>query len=220
MQIAFVVYDGLTALDLIGSLEVLSRLPAAEVSLVATGLTTSTTDTGALRLRPDRPVSEVPAPDVIVVPGGVEGTCRAMGDETLLSWLRQAAEHARWVTSVCTGSHVLGAAGLLEGKRATSHWLVLDELTQHGATPEAERFVIDGNVATAAGVSAGIDLALWLAADLAGEEVAQLIQLMIEYDPQPPFDAGTPAKAGAALVERGKAVLLGAARRETQDSAP
>jgi transcriptional regulator GlxA family with amidase domain len=210
MQIGFVAYDGLTALDLIGPLEVLSRVPGTDVEVVASQPGTLTSDNGALQLVASRHLAEMSDPDVIVVPGGVGGTWQAMQDAPLLSWLRSAAVGARWVTSVCTGAHVLGAAGLLAGRRATTHWAVLRELEAHGAIPTAQRVVIDGNVATAAGVSAGIDLTLWLAGELAGADVARTIQLLLEYDPQPPFDAGSPDKAGPELQEVCRRLLFGA----------
>lgn len=207
MQIAFVIYDGLTVLDLVGPLEVLARLPDAEVALVATTPGAVVSDTGAIRLSPDRLTTQMPAPDVVVVPGG-PGTLAATQDPGLTGWLQQAATGARWVTSVCSGSHVLGVAGLLAGRRATSHWATLAGLEHHGAIPVAERVVIDGNVATAAGVSAGLDLALWLAAELTDDDLAKALQLVLEYDPAPPFDTGTVAKAGPALAARARQLLL------------
>lgn len=196
MQIAIVLFDRLTALDAVGPYEVLGNLPGATVTFVATEPGPKRTDTGFLSLTADASLDEVPAPDVVLVPGG-PGQVQAEQDEALLTWLRQVDATSTWTTSVCTGSLVLGAAGLLQGKRATTYWLALEELRRHGATPVAERYVFDGKVATAAGVSSGIDLALALVARMAGDEVAQLIQLGIEYDPQPPFDAGSPATAPA-----------------------
>lgn len=207
IQIAFVAYEGLTALDLVGPLEVLTRIPDTQVELVATRPGPATTDTGALQLTAPRHVREVPTPDVIVVPGGAAGTWQAMTDTDLMSWLQQAAREARWIASVCNGAHILGAAGLLTGRRATTHWAVHQQLQTHGATPVNDRIVVDGNVVTAAGVSAGIDMGLWLAGELAGREQARLIQLLIEYDPQPPFDAGSPDKAGQALTRLARGTL-------------
>jgi transcriptional regulator GlxA family with amidase domain len=145
-------------------------------------------------------LDELPDPDVVVVPGG-PGEVAARAGEPVLEWLRDAHEHTTWTTSVCTGSLILAAAGILDGKRATSHWLALDALRELGAEPVSERVVFDGKIVTAAGVSAGIDMGLQLAAKIAGDTVAQAIQLGIEYDPQPPFDAGSPAKAPAEIVE-------------------
>jgi len=158
------------------------------------------TDSGALGLSADYSLEEVTEPDIALVPGG-EGNRPLLEDETVLSWLRQVDEHTKWTTSVCTGSLVLGAAGLLAGKRATCHWLFLDRLRDFGADPVGGRFVEDGKVITAAGVSAGIDMALHLVTREVGPEVAQAIQLGIEYDPQPPHDAGSPAKAPSEIVE-------------------
>jgi transcriptional regulator GlxA family with amidase domain len=158
------------------------------------------TDTGRLELTADAALADLPNPDIVLVPGGA-GTSGPMADERLLAWLRSAHESTTWTTSVCTGSLILAAAGLLAGKRATSHWLALQELRRLGAEPVRERVVFDGRIVTAAGVSAGIDMALTLIARSSGDEVAQAIQLMMEYDPQPPFHAGSPAKAPAAVRE-------------------
>lgn len=207
MQLAFVLYPGVTALDIVGPIEVLSRLPGAKAHVVAAEPGTMTSDTGALQLWAPQALTDVPDPDVLVVPGGAAGTIRASRDPVLIGWLQQAARKATWVTSVCTGSLVLGAAGLLDGRRATSHWAVLDRLRMHGAEPVRERFVVDGKVVTAAGVSAGIDMSLWLAAQLVGDEVADLLELLIEYDPEPPRGTGSPERAGAALTELGRAAI-------------
>jgi transcriptional regulator GlxA family with amidase domain len=144
--------------------------------------------------------ADLPRPDVIVVPGGV-GTRDLLEDEAILSWLRTAHETSTWTTSVCTGSLLLGAAGLLDGLRATTHWLELERLARFGAEPAEERVVAQGKIVTAAGVSSGIDMALWLAARIAGDDFAQAIQLLIEYDPQPPFDTGSTAKAPPEMVQ-------------------
>lgn len=200
MQIAIVVYDRLTALDAIGPYEVLSRLPGAELVFVGAATGEQRTDTGRLGLIADQTLAAVPAPDVVVVPGG-PGQTALMEDAELLAWLRAADATSTWTTSVCTGSLLLAAAGLLDGRRATSHWLAIDELARFGATAVRERVVEDGKYVTAAGVSAGIDMALTLAGRIAGEEVAQQIQLGIEYDPQPPFSAGSPQAAPPEAVE-------------------
>jgi len=200
MRIAILIFDRLTALDAVGPYAVLSRLPGAELDFVAARPGIKRTDTGRLALEADRSIAEVPSPEVIVVPGG-PGNRPLLHDEPVLSWLRSAHESSRYTTSVCTGSLVLGAAGILDGLRATSHWAYLEHLAPFGATPVSERVVEDGKVVTAAGVSSGIDMALHLAAKLAGEEIAKAIQLGIEYDPDPPFDAGSPDKAPEHLVE-------------------
>jgi transcriptional regulator GlxA family with amidase domain len=199
MQIAIPLFDRLTALDAIGPYEVLSRLPGAEVLFVAAEPGSKRTDTGALGLSADRALSEVPRPDIVVVPGG-RGTRDQPHDE-LLAWIQQAHETSRWTTSVCTGALLLGAAGILQGLRATTHWLFFDRLREFGAEPTLERVVEQGKVITAAGVSSGIDMALRLVQLIAGDEVAQAVQLSIEYDPQPPLDAGSPAKAPQPIVE-------------------
>jgi len=200
MDIAILLFDRLTALDAVGPYEVLSRLPDANLTFVATEAGPTRTDTKALALVADATLADVPHPDILLVPGG-PGQNEAEKDEAILDWLRTAHETTTWTTSVCTGSLVLGAAGLLEGKRATTYWLALDELAKYGATPTAERVVIDGKVVTAAGVSSGIDMALTLAAEVGGADLAQMLQLGIEYDPQPPFDSGSEAKAPAHIVE-------------------
>ncbi len=200
MEIAILIFDKLTALDAIGPYEVLRSVPGWEVKFVASAKGEVRTDSGALGIGADYTLDEVTDPEVVLVPGG-EGSRHVMEDEAVLSWLRSVDESAKWTTSVCTGSLVLGAAGLLKGKRATSHWLFLDQLRDFGADPVGGRFVEDGKTITAAGVSAGIDMALHLVGREAGPEVAQAVQLAIEYDPQPPFNAGSPAKAPTPIVE-------------------
>jgi putative intracellular protease/amidase len=200
VQIVIPIFDRITALDAVGPYEVLSRLPGAEVVFAAAEPGPKRTETGSLALHADRALSEVPRPQIVVVPGGF-GTRELMHDEPMLDWLRTAHETTDWTTSVCTGALLLGAAGILDGLRATTHWLALDMLHDLGAEPTAERVVEQGKVITAAGVSAGIDMALLLAEHVAGTRVAQAIQLGIEYDPEPPFDAGSPEKAPAEVVE-------------------
>ncbi|SDC91533.1 DJ-1/PfpI family protein [Streptomyces prasinopilosus] len=201
MQIAIVLFDRFTALDAIGPYEMLCRIPGADTVFVARRPGPVRNDRGDLALVADRAFEEVPAPDVVVVPGG-PGQSARMDDEALLGWLRTASATSTWTTSVCTGSLLLAAAGLLEGRRATSHWLALDSLAALGAEPTGERVVTDGKFITAAGVSAGIDMGLTLVGRIAGDEHAQLVQLGTEYDPRPPYDAGSPRKAPAALVDR------------------
>jgi transcriptional regulator GlxA family with amidase domain len=200
MQIAILIFDKLTALDAIGPYEVLRSVPGWEVKFVGPEKGQVRTDSGALGLSVDYALDEVTAADIVLVPGG-DGNRPLLTDEAVLSWLRQIDAGSKWTTSVCTGSLVLGAAGLLEGKRATSHWRFLEQLGEFGADPVGGRFVEDGKIVTAAGVSAGIDMALHLVGQEVGPEVAQAIQLGIEYDPQPPFDAGSPQKAPTPIVE-------------------
>ncbi|GHG85307.1 DJ-1/PfpI family protein [Streptomyces lanatus] len=200
MQIAMVLYDRFTALDIIGPYEALSRLPDAQVDFIAETAGPVRADTGFLAIMADKSLADVPHPDILVVPGG-PGTLDQIENETLLEWLRTADTTSTWTTSVCTGSLLLAAAGLLEGRRATTHWLTLDFLAQYGAESTGERVVPDGKYITAAGVSSGIDMGLTLVGKIAGDEHAQAVQLLTEYDPQPPYDAGSPQKAPAHLVE-------------------
>jgi transcriptional regulator GlxA family with amidase domain len=199
VQIAILLFDQLAVQDAIGPFEVMRCVPSWEVSFVGSQPGEVRAE-GGLGLTVDRTLEQVGEPDLVLVPGG-RGSDRLLDDETVLSWLREVDKQTRWTTSVCTGSLVLGAAGLLEGKRATSNWLFLDHLRKYGADPVGGRFVEDGKIVTAAGVTAGIDMALHLVGREAGPEVAQAIQLGIEYDPDPPFDSGSPEKASAAIVE-------------------
>ncbi|MEQ9641360.1 MAG: DJ-1/PfpI family protein [Alphaproteobacteria bacterium] len=202
MHIAFLLYDKMTCLDLTGPHEVLARLPGATAHRVARVAGPITTDLG-MTLYAEVALADLPAPDLLVVPGAsdIEAAC----DDATLAWLRGAHASATWTMSVCTGSLILARAGLLNGKRATTHWAAMDQLKALGAEPVAKRVVRDGNILTTAGVSAGIDGALTLTAELMGPTVAQALQLGIEYDPDPPFDAGSPAKAPPDLVERVRA---------------
>jgi transcriptional regulator GlxA family with amidase domain len=200
MKTSILIFDGITALDAIGPYEVLRSVPGWEVEFVAGSTGEKRTDSGHLGLSADHALEDVTETDMVLVPGG-KGNRPLLDDDEVLSWLRQIDRQTRWTTSVCTGSLVLGAAGLLEGKRATGHWLYLEPLRAYGADPVGGRFVEDGKIVTAAGVSAGIDMALHLVSQEAGPEVAQAVQLALEYDPQPPHDAGSPAKAPAAIVE-------------------
>ncbi|HEX3618109.1 MAG TPA: DJ-1/PfpI family protein [Solirubrobacteraceae bacterium] len=200
MDIAIPIFDRITALDAIGPYEVLSRLPGATVTFVAHEPGPKRTENGMLALTADRALSDLPEPDVIVVPGG-SGTRPLVNDAQMLDWLRHAHEHSTWTASVCTGSLLLAAAGILNGLKATTHWLQYDLLRPYGVTPVDERIVREGKIITAAGVSAGIDMALLLAAEIAGPEIAQGIQLGIEYDPQPPFKGGSVRNAPPEIVE-------------------
>jgi transcriptional regulator GlxA family with amidase domain len=199
MRIAILLFPRLTALDAVGPYEVLSRMPGAEVVFVAREPGLQRTDAG-LALVADAGFADVPQADVLLVPGG-PGQVEAMHDAELLDWLRAVDGTSTWTTAVCTGSLLLGAAGLLSGRRATSHWLALEQLADLGAVAVEERVVVDGKVVTAAGVSAGIDMALLLAGLITDDTVAQAIQLSIEYDPQPPYDAGSTRTAPPEVVE-------------------
>ncbi|MBW1843853.1 MAG: DJ-1/PfpI family protein [Deltaproteobacteria bacterium] len=202
MQIAFLIYEGLTALDIVGPYEVLSQIPGADVRFVAKRPGSIKVDSGAFSIGTDHQLADVPRPEVFVVPGGVAGTFAAAKDPEILNWVREAHAHSRYSTSVCTGSLILGAAGLLKDTNATTHWAAKTLLEQTGATYMEERIVVADKIITAAGVSAGIDMALYLMAELVGPDLAKVAQLSIEYDPDPPFDAGSPAKAGNAIVQR------------------
>jgi len=195
---ALLLFPELTQLDLTGPYEVFCRCPEARVELLWKDRVPVKTEHG-LMLAPTASLAEVPAVDVLCVPGGF-GVNALLEDAEVLGHLRRLAASARYVTSVCTGALVLGAAGLLQGKRATTHWSARDFLPAFGALPTAGRIVRDGNLLTGGGVTAGIDLALTVAAELYGQPVAEGIQLAIEYDPHPPFNAGHPDQAPAALV--------------------
>jgi len=200
VEIAFYLFDGITALDAVGPYEVLQRLPGAVVKFVAARPGLQRTDTKSLALMADYAREDVTAPDILVLPGGF-GTRPLMEDAALLDWIRSVHRTTTWTTSVCTGALLLAAAGLLEGLQATTHWMERETLARYGAIPTVQRVVEQGKIMTAAGVSAGIDMALTLAQRIAGDERAQLIQLGIEYDPRPPFDSGSPEKAPAHIVE-------------------
>ena len=199
MQVAFLLYDRFAALDIVGPYEVISGAPGTESVFVAETAGPVRNESGTLAIVADRSLADVPAPDVVVVPGGF-GTRALLDHEPLLAWLRRAHETTTWTTSVCTGSLLLAAAGLLDGAPATTHWLARGTLASLGARPVSDRVVQHGKILTGAGVSAGIDMALRLVALMHGDVVAQAIQLGIEYDPEPPFDAGSPEKAPAEIL--------------------
>jgi len=210
-QIAIVLYPGFTALDFIGPYEVLRNLPDAEVRFVWHEPGPIAADSGVLLIGATHSFDETPSPDILLVPGGMT-TFEHARDEKLLDWVRRAHQTATWTASVCSGSVILAAAGLLEGKRATSHWMALPMLKTFGVTPVSdERIVVAGrqgkSIVTCAGVSAGIDLGMWLAGQIVGEGRAKAIQLVIEYDPQPPFDSGHMSKASAATKATATAML-------------
>lgn len=205
MKIALLLYDGMAPLDAIGPYEVMRNVPGWEVLTVAREKGEVRDEARTLGLAADHALAEVDAADVVLVPGG-DGKRPLMQDEDVLEWLREVDRTTKWTTSVCTGSLLLGAAGLLEGKRVTGHWLYLEQLREYGAEPVGGRYVEDGKTLTAAGVSAGIDMALYLVSRELGPEVAQAVQLGIEYDPSPPFDAGSPEKAPTEIVDLVRAV--------------
>ena len=198
MEIGFVLFPNVTQLDFTGPLQVLHRLPEARVHIVAKTLEPVPSDCG-LSLVPNATFASCPPLDLLCIPGGF-GVEDAILDEALMAFVREQATQARYVTSVCTGAFVLGQAGLLRGRRATTHWAYRALLTEVGAEPVEARVVRDGNVFTGGGVTAGIDFAFVIAAEVAGEEVAKRIQLAIEYDPAPPFQCGSPRSADQALV--------------------
>lgn len=200
MQIGLLLFPKLTQLDLTGPFEVFARMPDAKVHLVWKSRDAVTCDRG-LTMMPTMSYADCPQLDVICVPGG-PGQIDLMEDDETLAFLRRQAKTAAWVTSVCTGALALGAAGLLQGYRATTHWASHDQLALLGAIPVRERWVIDRNRVTGGGVTAGIDFALKLVAEIRGEAVAKAIQLGIEYDPAPPFAAGSPQGAGGEILER------------------
>ena len=210
MQIAALVFDAITPLDIVGPIEVLARMPGAEIVIVGK-------ERGPVRdprthwtLTAEASIAEVPRPDVLVLPGGA-GVRPLCADEAILEWLRHAHGTTSWTTSVCTGSLLLGAAGLLRGLTATTHWASRELLEQYGARYVEERVVHQGKIITSAGVSSGIDMALTLAAKMAGDDIAKGIQLSIEYDPQPPFNCGAPSKAEPAVLDRVRQTMQRAA---------
>jgi transcriptional regulator GlxA family with amidase domain len=199
MQVVIAIFDRFTILDAIGPYQVLTQLPGAEVVLAAQRRGPVTDNEGAAQLNALACLGDVPRPDIVVVPGG-PGQADHMTGGPLREWLVAADATSTWTTSVCTGALILAGAGLLAGRAATTNWLAKDELARLGARPRDERYVFDGKYVTAAGVSAGIDMALALVAKIAGDEAARAVQLGIEYDPHPPFNAGSPATAPAELV--------------------
>lgn len=208
-DIGILLYDGYSLLDPTGPAEVLSRLPGATVTMIAQERGPVRTDTGDVAVMAERRIADVDRLDVLLVPGaGNRGTVEAMRNKELLRWIGMIDRHSRWTTSVCTGSLVLAAAGLLDGRQATTYWASADYLrTHYDVTYLPERYVRSGKIITAAGVSAGLDMALYLASLIAGDSTAEAIQLAIEYDPRPPFDAGNAAKAGPELKERALRLL-------------
>jgi transcriptional regulator GlxA family with amidase domain len=219
VDIAIVLYEGLTALDAIGPYEVLGHVPGARITFVATSPGPIRTDQGSLALTATASLAETTRPDLVLVPGG-PGRVAGNAHDDVVQWLRRVDETTTWTTSVCTGALFLAAAGLLTGRPATTHWSARDELVGYGVDVREERVVRDGKYVTGAGVSAGIDMALTLVGIIAGELTAQAIQLAIEYDPRPPFGAGSPATAPPEVVQflRGRAAAQRAEGSMTQSS--
>jgi transcriptional regulator GlxA family with amidase domain len=205
VQVAIPLFDRFTALDAIGPYQVLSGVPGTQVRFLGPEKGPVRSDNRMLTILAEGRWEDAGEPEILLVPGGI-GTRRLLADERLLDWVRQVHETTRFTTSVCTGALVLAAAGILDGLEATTHWMELDYLGELGARPTGERVVEQGKVVTGAGVSAGIDMALRLVEIMNGPEVAQAVQLGIEYDPQPPFDAGSPDKAPPEIVEVVRAV--------------
>jgi len=199
MKIVFFFYDHMTALDAIGPHEILCRLPGATIYRVAKHAGVVQTDSGHLKIIAEHALTEITDADVLLVPGAGNATS-LKEDPEVLTWIRNIHETTRWTTSVCTGSLILGAAGILSGHKATSHWAVLNRLSLWGAHPIQKRVVEDGKLITAAGVSAGLDMALVLTEKLGGRELAETLQLGLEYDPEPPFNSGSPQKASPEQV--------------------
>lgn len=197
LTIAFLLFPNVTQLDLTGPAQILSRLGNATLDLVWKTRDPVPTDAG-FAIQPTATFADAPRADILCIPGGM-GVTDVIEDEEAMAWVRAAGDGAEWVTSVCTGALILGAAGLLKGYRATTHWAWHEHLTLFGAEPVAARTVFDRNRVTGGGVTAGIDFALALTAAIRGEDHARIVQLSLEYDPAPPFDAGSPAKAGPAL---------------------
>nr|WP_240979501.1 DJ-1/PfpI family protein [Streptomyces sp. HNM0574] len=193
-------YEEFTSLDAVGPYEILARIPGAEVVFAAGRPGPVTADTGSLRLTAQAALEDVTEADLLLVPGG-PGQHALMADARHLDWLRAVDATTTWTTSVCSGSLLLAAAGLLRGRQATTHWMLRDALAEYGAAPSGERVVFDGKYATAAGVSAGIDLALHLTGRIAGDATAEAVQLVVEYDPRPPYSSGSTETARPELVE-------------------
>jgi len=207
MRIAIGLYDQFTSLDVMGPFQVLSGLPDAEVTFVAEKAGPVTDDSGFLTVTAQASFDDVPYPDILLVGGGII-TGTLVPHHPIVPWIARAHPKTTWTTSVCTGSLLLAGAGILNGIEATTHWGALDDLGRLGAIPVRERVVKRGKILTGAGVSAGIDMALTLAAAVAGEDYARTLQLMMEYDPAPPFDAGSPDKAGPETMQRAFAVMM------------
>ncbi len=206
MKIAALIFDKITVLDIVGPIEVLSWVPGAEIVWVGKSKGPIRAAPTGLALSVERTLDEVGEADILVIPGG-PGVRLLLKDEKVLDWVRGIHARTQWTTTVCTGSLLLGAAGLLKGLEATTHWNSVAVLESFGAKYRERRVIPQGKIVTSAGVSSGIDMALWLVGKIAGDEAAKAAQLCIEYDPQPPYDAGAPSKAGAAVIEKARATV-------------
>ena len=207
MQVAFLLYDRFTALDWVGPHEVFNSLPDAECVTVAEKTGPIANETGSIEVVAAKTLDEVTSPEIVVIPGGL-GNRLLLEHEPLHEWIREVHETSEWTTSVCTGSLLLAAAGLLDGKKAATHWMARDLLTSLGAEAVPDRVVEEGKIITAAGVSSGIDMALRLVQKMHGDDAAQTVQLGIEYDPQPAFDSGSPEKARPEIVEAARQAMI------------
>lgn len=214
MDIVIYIYNGLTALDAVGPYEVLSRLPNANVKFVGKEKGVIVTDTHFLKLVAEFDISEIDKADILVIPGSIVGFIREAKDKVLLSWINRINLTSTWTTSVCSGSIILAAAGLLKDKKATSHWGVIHLLKEYGAIPKRERYVQEEKIITAQGVSAGIDMSLYLVSQIIGTEKAKAYQLFIEYDPRPPFNSGNIKEAETPTIELAKKILGKEAKKD------
>lgn len=214
MNIVIYLYNGLTVLDAVGPYEVLSRLPEANVKFVAKEKGLIISDTHFLKLVAEYDITEIQSADILVVPGSVVSFIRESKDKAVLNWIQKVHQTSIWTTSVCSGSVILAASGILQGKKATSHWGAIHMLSDYGVTPSIERYIQEGKIITAQGVSAGIDLALFLVGQIVGEAKAKAYQLFIEYDPNPPYDSGTITKADAETISLAKKILTKEAKKD------
>ncbi|MEY2704982.1 MAG: hypothetical protein RL407_1044 [Bacteroidota bacterium] len=214
MNVVIYLYNGLTVLDAVGPYEVLSRLPHANIKFVAKEKGLIISDTHFLKLLAEYPISEIQSADILIIPGSVIGFLRESKDKEVLNWIKKIHQTTIWTTSVCSGSVILAAAGILNGKKATSHWGAIHLLSDYGAIPLSERYIQEGKILTAQGVSAGIDMALYLVGQIVGVEKAKAYQLFIEYDPNPPFDSGTVVNANAETIRLAKKILTKEAKKD------
>lgn len=214
MNIVIYLYNGLTVLDAVGPYEVLSRLPEANVKFVAKEKGVIISDTHFLKLVAEYDITEIQSADILVVPGSVVSFIRESKDKAVLNWIQNVHQTTIWTTSVCSGSVILAASGILKGKKATSHWGAIHMLNEYGVAPSSERYIQEGKIITAQGVSAGIDMALFLVGRIIGEEKAKAYQLFIEYDPNPPYDSGTISKADAETISLSKKILTKEAKKD------
>ncbi len=206
MKIAALIFDKITVLDIVGPIEVLSWVPGAEIVWVGKEKGPIRAAPTGLAMTVEHSLDDVTSADILIIPGG-PGVRLLLKDEKVLDWVRKIHATTKWTATVCTGSLLLGAAGLLKGLEATTHWNSTPTLESFGAKYHERRVIPQGKIVTSAGVSSGIDMALWLVGKIAGDDAAKEAQLCIEYDPQPPYDAGAPSKAGAAVVEKARATV-------------